>query len=128
MTKSPILESLFSVKKLELNDGEILAVVVLNEDCEIFKAHFPSDPITPGVCQLNLLKDLLYQAYPQKTFTLQTASQIKFVEALRPAKSREIQVQIQTTFTDESMSISSSIFDDKQIFLKAKINYAISEA
>jgi 3-hydroxymyristoyl/3-hydroxydecanoyl-(acyl carrier protein) dehydratase len=55
-------EALFNISKLEHQVGSISAVLDINRDCEIFKGHFPGQPIAPGACMLQIVKDILEKA------------------------------------------------------------------
>ena len=42
--------------------------VILNPDHLIYKAHFPGQPVTPGVCILQMLQELLSVQYDKQLF------------------------------------------------------------
>jgi len=60
-------------------DGGMSAVVRLNPHSEIYKAHFPGFPVTPGACLFQIALDLLGpQAVPD------SVKEIKFLSPVFP--------------------------------------------
>jgi len=127
MNNSSILKSLFAIKNVEENNGNIQAKATINTESEIYKAHFPGDPITPGVCQMHLVKDVLSQVYPKLNFNFKTSKQIKFTEVLRPTEHQEINISIDTKFKEDEVIASAQIFHFNKIFFKAKLTYVCEE-
>ena len=54
-----LVNSFYSVEKTESFENTCRIGVVLNSSHEIYKAHFPGNPITPGVCLLQIALELL---------------------------------------------------------------------
>ncbi len=127
MNNSSILKSLFVIKNVEENNGNIQAKVAINKESEIYKAHFPGDPITPGVCQMHLVKDVLTQVYPKLNLLFKTSKQIKFTEVLRPTEHQEINISIDTKMNENELTASAQIFHFEKIFFKAKLTYICEE-
>lgn len=57
--------------------------VSLIPSCIIYAAHFPEMPITPGVCQIQIVKELLEDNL-NKALTIQGVRNAKFVSVLSP--------------------------------------------
>lgn len=57
--------------------------VRLNAEHTIYQAHFPGNPITPGVCLLQMATELLEQHYGER-LELHTADAIKFRKPVTP--------------------------------------------
>ena len=49
----------------------------------IYQGHFPGNPITPGVCQVGIVEELLETCFG-KQVTLREIKNLKFMEVLRP--------------------------------------------
>ena len=73
----------------DLPTGEFRSVVLLNPDHDIYKAHFPGYPITPGVCLLKVAVELLGNRFPGAS--LSRADNVKFTSTLIPDSSEEIE-------------------------------------
>jgi 3-hydroxyacyl-[acyl-carrier-protein] dehydratase len=60
-----------------------LMTFVLNPNHRIFKGHFPGNPVLPGVCMVQMVKDILCNLTEKKWFLFE-ARQIKFLEMIIP--------------------------------------------
>ena len=50
----------YTVKeKKQISEKEISVVIELNQQHAIYSGHFPDQPIVPGVCQIQIVKELL---------------------------------------------------------------------
>ena len=54
-------DDFFYVIKREERCDKQCFTIRLNGEHEIFKAHFPGEPITPGVCQLQMVVECAEQ-------------------------------------------------------------------
>ena len=49
------------------SDGGVFRVA-LNADCEVYQGHFPGEPVSPGVCNIQMIKECA-ELLLQDTFT-----------------------------------------------------------
>jgi 3-hydroxyacyl-[acyl-carrier-protein] dehydratase len=84
---------IFRIIKTELSDGKIIAKISINPQSEIFTGHFPGQPVVPGACILQLVKDVLGDAV-QKPLQLIKAEQLKFISMLVPGNEQELTMGI----------------------------------
>jgi len=79
------------------NEGEKLsAKVQFNPGHPIFTGHFPTLPVVPGVCQTQMLNEVLNYILGRELF-MKRAAQIKFLALLNPVKTPQIQIDIKVT-------------------------------
>ena len=65
----------------------------LNADHVIYRAHFPGNPITPGVCIVQMIAELLSQQVGRK-LTLSKIVNLKFVSTISPVEHPLIDVNL----------------------------------
>lgn len=73
----------FKVLAQESLENGFRCQVSLNAEHTIYQAHFPGNPITPGVCLLQMATELLEQHYGER-LQLHTADAIKFRKPVTP--------------------------------------------
>lgn len=81
---------LYILKGLSADQNE--AYVELLRDCEIYKAHFPDMPITPGVCIIQMATELLEEKLGVK-LALKEVVNAKFLAVINPNETNEITYQ-----------------------------------
>ncbi|MFT4153985.1 3-hydroxyacyl-ACP dehydratase [Parafilimonas sp.] len=75
--------ALYSIQKIEQAAGSVEALIELNSEHAIFKGHFPVRAVLPGVCMMQMVKELLEQAVNSK-LQLVRADEIKFLRIIEP--------------------------------------------
>ena len=68
---------------MESSEAELSCRIVFNADHDIFKGHFPGQPVVPGVCMMEIVKELL-QNKVNKPLVLQNARNVKFLGFISP--------------------------------------------
>ena len=58
--------------------------VRLNPEHPIYQAHFPGNPITPGVCIVQMIGELLEEPQGEGTLQLKKIANLKFVAPISP--------------------------------------------
>jgi 3-hydroxyacyl-[acyl-carrier-protein] dehydratase len=83
--KEMFLNSLYTIKQVlqEGNSNKISIQIRLNPSHEIFKGHFPGNPILPGVCIVQILKEILMYQSGNKLI-LNYAGSIKYLSYINP--------------------------------------------
>jgi len=76
-----LLDDFYHIKEQETS-GEAIKIL-LNGEHFIYKAHFPGNPVTPGVCLVQIAMELL-QAATNSKLTLLCASKIKYRNIVKP--------------------------------------------
>jgi putative 3-hydroxymyristoyl/3-hydroxydecanoyl-(acyl carrier protein) dehydratase len=98
--------------------------VELNPSCVIYQAHFPGEPITPGVCIVQIGKEviedlLLEQSSASRRLEIIKAKNIKFLSVISPNETPILTYQVRKlVFSDDKMTIETQIVvnsDDKSM-------------
>ena len=71
-----VIDQKNSEQHLELN-------IALNPQHDIFKGHFPNNPVTPGVCMLQIFKETV-ERHLQKELMISECSNVKFMALINP--------------------------------------------
>lgn len=115
-----LLNSLFIAEQLAEGDFSIETVVRIDRNHPIFEGHFPGSPVVPGVCMLQLIKELLEQSANRK-LRIQTASNIKFLAVIDPTIHERINASILIEHrTETELKITASLFAGDITFFKLK--------
>ncbi len=81
------------------SDGAGAFEVALNPECFIYKAHFPGEPITPGVCIVQMVEELLSD-YVGKPLEISVVKNVKFLSVITPDTAPQLLVQLKKVETD----------------------------
>ena len=75
--------SLYTIADKKMEGSGIFYQILLDKNHFIYKAHFPNEPITPGVCIIQIAKELL-EDYLHEEYEISHVKNIKFLSVLSP--------------------------------------------
>lgn len=78
-----MLTDFYQTERYESEDGTVCATIRLNPQHDIFKGHFPNNPVTPGVCMLQIFKELA-ENHLQRKLQIKECSNVKFMALINP--------------------------------------------
>ncbi len=78
------LDSLYSVTQSRKTEGRFEFDISLFPEHFIYKAHFPGEPITPGVCIIQIATELFSLAM-DAPMSLYSAKNVKFLKIVSPS-------------------------------------------
>ncbi|QYS86755.1 3-hydroxyacyl-ACP dehydratase [Flavobacterium oreochromis] len=89
-----LLNDFYSVNQLDqLADNKYLVKVILNPLHAIFKGHFPGNPVTPGVCMMQIIKELLEKILDTELRMI-SSSNVKFMAIINPEINPELVLEL----------------------------------
>lgn len=78
-----LMNDFYNIEYIQREPNSISCKVVFNTQHDIFKGHFPGQAVVPGVCMMEMVKELLEQAI-DKALWLRNAGQVKFLQLITP--------------------------------------------
>lgn len=120
-----LLENFYTVNTINrVADQSFLVEVTLNDKHEVFKGHFPGNPVTPGVGMMQIIKELTEEITGEKLF-LSTASNVKFMALINPEVTPNLKLELDILATDEEVKVKNTTSFDETIALKLTNTYKI---
>jgi 3-hydroxyacyl-[acyl-carrier-protein] dehydratase len=117
----PFLNDLYRITNLTIAEGTLLAEISLNADHQIYEGHFPGAPVTPGVVQLQIVKEIL-ENHLQRKLKMKAMRTCKFLQIINPLKTPAIQISIKFTET-EFIEVNTSASYNGEFYFKAQVSY-----
>lgn len=109
-------DNLYKIISRNDDEGVTTFRIQLNPECFIYKAHFPGNPITPGVCIVQTARELLQEITGER-LEISAAKDIKFQNILSPTGGKEVDfVFTQTEISGEEIKTKADVSDDKSTF------------
>lgn len=89
----------------------------LNASHPVYRAHFPGYPVTPGVCIVQLAKEVVTVCHA-KPFFLRGMKHVKFLRILQPDRHEKVSVRLQLKETDAEGCevVAVSVRDGAEVF------------
>jgi len=116
-------DTLYKILLSDHGDGIITATLELDIDNVIFAGHFPAQPVLPGACMLQMVKDVL-ESTLDKSLMLKQARQIKFLELIDPRINSILELTINYMNADDNtINVSATLNAKTAICFKFTGNF-----
>jgi len=105
---------------IKLNDaGHIKALLSIDQHHDIFKGHFPGNPVTPGVTQMEMVRQILSNCI-QKDLMLKEAKDLKFIAPIVPPNTDDIELTIDYKEEQGTVTTKCVLSRKDQVFTKIR--------
>ena len=124
--------NLYTVTQKEVDGLKGHFVLELNPSCFIYQAHFPDEPITPGVCIVQMGKELLeelLEEHLQKKVGLEICKvkNVKFLSVISPNETTVITYQMKKVeMSEDGSEMKAQMVITSGEDAKAKISLVLS--
>ena len=108
---------LFTIRPLHREGNSITATLELNSSHPVFEGHFPGLPVVPGVCQMQMVKEMLETVSGSET-RLVKAGNMKFLAVINPVETPVVQLKLQFEITEAGYKVAASISSEAAVHFK----------
>lgn len=116
-----LLDSLYSIVSESTGEGSRSYQIRLNADHFIYRAHFPGEPITPGVCIMQTALELTSLACGLE-LELANVKNIKFLKVISPAQVSLITYTLgKLTVEEDGVKVQVSVSAENEIYAKLSL-------
>ena len=99
---------------------KIQAILKINPEHAIFRGHFPGQPVVPGVCMMQIVKELLETA-TSRSLRLHTGLDLKFLSVIDPGKNNTIHTETDyNVLASGDINVTARLFYNETTFFKFK--------
>ncbi len=95
-----LLGDFFTIQDKKEEENSVFFSVSLNPNHKVYKGHFPQMPVSPGVCNIQMIKECLQEQVGKKLL-LKSILQVKFLSLIVPSMNENLRINMQITETGE---------------------------
>ena len=117
-----MLKSIYKIEESIRTGNSITVCILLNPEHDIFKAHFPENPIMPGVMLIQIGRDLLSDIL-NLHLRLQSAKNIKFLSIINPVINPRVYFHIDFTEVNGLIQADIMIKFEETVFTKIRATF-----
>lgn len=121
-----LLQDFYKLQALEqIDDQKYIACITLNKNHDIFKGHFPDHPVTPGVCMIQIIKELT-ESIVEKPLFMHRASNVKFMALINPEINPDLKLELDISgFGESEYKVKNVSYFDDTVALKLVSTYRL---
>ncbi|HXO77616.1 MAG TPA: hypothetical protein VN824_20325, partial [Puia sp.] len=113
-------DDFFHITTLQTAGDTVKVLLKINPAHAIFEGHFPGQPVVPGVCLMQMVKEITEKVLGKET-RLVKADQIKFLAVLIPAENQPLQMELKFRARENSETgVDAQLANETTVFFKFK--------
>jgi 3-hydroxyacyl-[acyl-carrier-protein] dehydratase len=116
--------SFYTVLANQSEDSSLDVSIEINPDHHIFEGHFPQIPVVPGVCMMQIVKELV-EGFTGKKLRLAKADHLKFLTIINPRENKFLQVNIGIVSVLQDFQVIAAFSHNETIFFKFKGGFVV---
>ncbi len=120
-----LLNNFYTISEWNTLENELHVSIKINPWHEIFKGHFPEQPVVPGVCMVQIVKELLEQNF-QRKLLFSRGHQIKFLQLVVPHEDDIIVAHIKWNTAADGYNILADFKKDEAVVFKLSGLFALN--
>ncbi|HYF70422.1 MAG TPA: hypothetical protein VD884_19935 [Ohtaekwangia sp.] len=113
------LNDLYTVVESTASAGSVNTVIAINKSHKIFDGHFPGHPVLPGVCMMQIVREVLEQSTSLR-LNITFGDNVKFLAIIDPEQNSQVTVGITYTEEENTYKVNAQLFHGMVTFFKFK--------
>ena len=119
-------DNLYTILSQQEEEGHPAFRVRIHPEWPIYKAHFPGHPITPGVCIVQMVQELL-QTFLHRELCLRKAKNVKYLAIISPEEVSNLTI----TFLkieeqpDGSLKVQAQVSGGETLYTKLSVTFEV---
>lgn len=114
-----LITNFYHIKDKRTGTGEAHYKVVFPSNCDVYRGHFPSEPVSPGVCTIQMIKELTEEAVG-RALTISNISNCKLTHVLVPSDEKTINADITFSDTGDNVTINAIVWEGETTYIKMR--------
>lgn len=121
-----LLDDFFKIVGSSKEDEKTIVIVELNKEHKIYEGHFPGNPVVPGVCLIQMIKETI-ETLLGKKLMMTAADEIKFLNIVNPLTANRLSIEIKSRInTGNPLAFAIIITDGTVSYLKMRAEFVES--
>ena len=108
------------------NDDTVVFDIALLSDYHVYAGHFPDNPVSPGVCNIQMIKECVAQLVGKRLF-LAYIAKCRFSAVLTPKAAVDLQLRLRiindanmSSKTERTFQAHATLFDETTTYIEFK--------
>ena len=114
-----LLNDYFKINNITNTGNEALFNITLLPEYCVYQGHFPGNPVSPGVCNIQMIKECAEQLAEKRLF-LGYISRCKLSAVITPQTTPDLSVHMQLAETEGLYTVNAVVSDDETTYMEFK--------
>jgi 3-hydroxyacyl-[acyl-carrier-protein] dehydratase len=110
----------YTTSNVVIEGNALKALLSLSVSHSIFAGHFPGHPVVPGVCMMQMVKEMLELQIARET-RMEKASMMKFLNMINPQVNSNVSIDVKHSVAEDGkINVDAQLYGDAVVFFKFK--------
>lgn len=90
--------------------------IALRPDCDVYRGHFPGNPVCPGVCNIQTIKECA-EMLVGHGLRITVIHRCRLTAVATPSACPELTVKVSLLPSEDGLAVTASILDDGRTYM-----------
>lgn len=114
-----LLNDFYTLATQDFSSEKLQATLVFNRSHKIFDGHFPGLPVVPGVCMMQIVREVTALAVARK-LRIATGDNLKFMAVINPDEQKEVSLTVTYRAEGSVYHVNATLYAGTVTFFKFK--------
>ena len=114
-----MIENYYKINDIIAGTGKTLFIVSLNSDCNVYEGHFPEKLISPGVCNIQMIKECA-ELIVGKPLFMNNLQHCRLTTLITPLAYPQVEVTLFMEKKADVYKLKATIGKSEEIYLEMK--------
>ncbi|MBQ8361784.1 MAG: hypothetical protein IJX44_07560 [Bacteroidaceae bacterium] len=114
-----LIHDYYTIESNSIEGGIGDFCIRLNAGCRVYQGHFPGKPVSPGVCNIQMLKELAELMAGQRLF-MNNLQQCRLTTLITPDEHPTLKANLLLEKIDGGYKLRAALGQDEAVFLEMK--------
>mgnify|MGYP000154063209 CR=1 FL=1 len=120
----PHRDHMLLIDEAELREGKAYGKKTIRGDEFFLQGHFPGNPVCPGVCHIEMLRECVMKLVGVKVF-ISSVKQCRLTAVSDPLSCSELKLTVSLEKTDEGYAVSALLEDEEKTYMEYRGSMAV---
>lgn len=120
-----LIENYYQINNIVKEEGKAIFHISLNPECKVYEGHFPGEPVSPGVCNIQMVKECAEQVVG-KSLLLNNLQQCRLTTLVTPLAHPQVDVTIALEEKDDAYKLKATLGKGEDIYFDLKAELIIN--
>ena len=117
-----LIENYYKVNDIIAGTEKTLFIISLNPDCEVYEGHFPGIPISPGACNIQMIKECAELIIGKPLF-MNNLQHCRLTTLITPLVYPQVEVTLFMEKKADVYQLKATIGKNEEIYLQLKAEF-----
>ena len=114
-----MIKDYYTINEIVQKEGATLFHISLCPDSIVYEGHFPGEPVSPGVCNIQMIKECAEQV-AGKSLLLNNLQQCRLTTLMTPVQHPQVEVNIHLEEKGDAYKLKATLGKGEEVYLDLK--------